>query len=74
MILDIDNISKEDMIFNFMSELQPLVQTKLKRQKIKDMSSIIVVADNLVNFKSSTREGYVSSSFKSKVKDKKEKF
>lgn len=38
------------------------------------MSSVIVVADNLVNFKSSTREGYVSSSFKSKVKDKKEKF
>ena len=37
------------------------------------MSSIIVVADNLVDFKLTTRKGYASTSFKSMVKDIKEK-
>ena len=37
------------------------------------MSSVIAVEDNLVDFKSNTREGYTLASFKSKVKDKEEK-
>jgi hypothetical protein len=37
------------------------------------LSFAIVVADSLVDFKSNTREGYTSTSFKSKVKDKEEK-
>jgi len=36
------------------------------------MSSAITVADSLVDFKSTTREGYTSTSFKSGVKDKEE--
>ena len=37
------------------------------------MSSIIAAIDNLVDFKSTTRECYVSTSFNSKVNDKEEK-
>jgi hypothetical protein len=37
------------------------------------LSSIIAAIDNLVDFKSTTRECYVSTSFNSKVNDKEEK-
>jgi len=37
------------------------------------LSSTIVVADILVDFKSTTRKGYASTSFKSRAKDKEEK-
>jgi len=63
---------EEDKLFNFMSGLQPWAQTKLRRQSIKDLSSTIVVADSLVDFKSTTRKGYASASFKSRAKDKEE--
>jgi len=36
------------------------------------LSSTIVVADSLVDFKSTTRKGYASASFKSRAKDKEE--
>lgn len=35
LILDIENMFKEDRLFNFMLGLQPLVQTELHRKKVK---------------------------------------
>jgi len=73
LILDIENMSEEDRLFNFMSGLQTWAQVELRRQNIKDLSSDIAAADSLVDFKSTTREGYTSASFKSKGRNKKER-
>ena len=69
----VENQSEEDRLFNFMSGLQTWAQAELRRQNVKDLSSVIVVADSLVDFKSTTREGYTSASFKSKGRNKEER-
>jgi hypothetical protein len=66
-------MSEEDRLFNFMFGFKPWAQTKLRRQNIKNLSSVIIVSESLVDFKSTTREGYTSTSFKSREKDKEEK-
>jgi hypothetical protein len=73
LILDIENMSEEDRLFNFMSGLQTWAQAELRRQNVKDLSFAIATADNLVDFKSTTREGYTSASFKSKGRNKEER-
>jgi hypothetical protein len=73
LILDIENMSEEDRLFNFMSGLQTWAQAELRRQNVKDLSSAIAAADSLVDFKSTTREGYTSASFKSKGRNKEER-
>jgi hypothetical protein len=64
LILDIENMSEEDRLFNFMSGLQPWAQAELRRQKVKDLSSAIAAADSLVDFKTVTRDGTCSCPFK----------
>jgi hypothetical protein len=66
-------MSEEDRLFNFMSGLQTWAQAELRRQNVKDLSFAIATADNLVDFKSTTREGYTSASFKSKGRNKEER-
>jgi hypothetical protein len=56
-------MSEEDRLFNFMSGLQTWAQAELRRQNVKDLSSAIAAADSLIDFKSTTREGYTSTSF-----------
>jgi len=73
LILDIENMSEKDRLFNFMSGLQTWAQAELRRQNIKDLSSAIAVADSLVDFKSTTREGHTLASFKSKGRNKEER-
>nr|TKS05961.1 hypothetical protein D5086_0000127890 [Populus alba] len=73
LILDIENMSEEDRLFNFMSGLQPWAQAELRRQNVKDLSSAIAAADNLVDYKAPARESYKSASFKSKGKSKEER-
>jgi len=66
-------MSEEDRLFNFMSGLQTWAQAELRRHNVKDLSSVIDVADSLIDFKSTTREGYTSTSFKSKGRNKEER-
>jgi hypothetical protein len=66
-------MSEEDRLFNFMSGLQTWAQAELRRQNVKDLSSAIAAADSLIDFKSTTREGYTSTSFKSKGRNKEER-
>jgi hypothetical protein len=73
LILDIENMSEEDRLFNFMSGLQTWAQAELRQQNVKDMSFTIATADSLIDFKSTTREGYTSASFKSKGRNKEER-
>jgi hypothetical protein len=73
LILDIENMSEEDRLFNFMSGLQPWAQAELRRQNVKDLSSAIAAADNLVDYKAPTRESYKSASFKGKSKEERPK-
>jgi hypothetical protein len=73
LILDIENMSEEDRLFNFMFGLQTWAQAELRRQNVKDLSPAIAAADSLVDFKSTTREGYTSASFKSKGRNKEER-
>jgi hypothetical protein len=64
---------EEDRLFNFMYGLQTWAQAELRRQNIKDLSFIIAAANSLVDFKSTTREGYTSASFKSEGRNKEER-
>jgi len=73
LILDIENMSEEDRLFNFMSGLQTWAQAELRQQNVKDLSFTIATADSLIDFKSTTREGYTSASFKSKGRNKEER-
>ena len=73
LILDIENMSEEDRLFNFMSGLQTWAQAELRRQNVKDLSSAIAAVDSLVDFKSTIREGYTSASFKSMGRNKEER-
>jgi len=72
LILDIENMSEEDRLFNFMSGLQPWAQAELRRQKVKDLSSAIAAADSLVDFKTVTRDGAVLVPSKFKARDKRD--
>ncbi|KAL0307083.1 UNVERIFIED_CONTAM: hypothetical protein Sradi_6125600 [Sesamum radiatum] len=51
LMLDTHDMSKEDKLFNFLSGLQTWAQTELRRQGVKDLSSAIVAADQLVDFR-----------------------
>lgn len=51
LMLDIQNMSEEDKLFNFMSGLQPWAQMELRRQNVKDLPSAFAAADGLVDFK-----------------------
>ena len=44
-------MSDEDKLFNFISGLQGWAQTELGRQRVRDLSNAMVVADCLVDYK-----------------------
>ncbi|KAL0369789.1 UNVERIFIED_CONTAM: hypothetical protein Sangu_0297000 [Sesamum angustifolium] len=50
LMLDIHDMSEDDKLFNFLSGSQTWAQTELRRQGVKDLSSAIVAADQLVDF------------------------
>ena len=50
-MLDIKNMSDEDKLFNFMSRLQGWAQTELRRQEVRDLPTVMVAADCLVDYK-----------------------
>ena len=51
LMLDIKNMSEKDKLFNFMSRLQGWAQMELRRQRIRDLSTVMAAADCLVNYK-----------------------
>lgn len=50
LMLDIQDMSEVDRLFNFMSGLQPWAQTELRRQGVKDLSSAMAAAEGLMDF------------------------
>lgn len=50
LMLDIQNMSDEDKLHNFISGMQVWAQNELRRQNVKDLPSAIAVADSLVDF------------------------
>ncbi|KAG6478499.1 hypothetical protein ZIOFF_061942 [Zingiber officinale] len=73
LILDIQNMSEEDKLYNFLYGLQPWAQVELRRQNVRDLPSAIAAADALVDLRMSKENLNVSSSSKSNFfcKDKK---
>ena len=50
LLLDIQNMSDEDKLHNFISGMQGWAQNELRRQKVQDLPSAIAAADALINF------------------------
>lgn len=46
----VSNMSKEDKIFNFLKNLQPWVQSELKRQDVKYFNFVIATAERLTDY------------------------
>ena len=66
LMLDIEKMTDEDRLFNFMSGLQAWAQTELRRQDVKDLQTAMAAVDALVDlrtFKATDGAG-------SKIKDK----
>ena len=53
LILDVNNMSEEDRMFNFLSGLHSWAQLELRRQKISDFAT----ADGLANFRAESSKG-----------------
>ncbi|KAL5857156.1 hypothetical protein ACOSQ3_004614 [Xanthoceras sorbifolium] len=53
-MLDIQNMSKKDKLFNFMAGLQTWAQAELRRQGVKDIPSAMAAAEGLVDFRISS--------------------
>lgn len=51
LMLEIQNMSEEDRLFNFQSGLQSWAQLELRRQCIKDLPSAMAAAEALVDFR-----------------------
>ncbi|KAG6478500.1 hypothetical protein ZIOFF_061943 [Zingiber officinale] len=73
LMLDIQNMSEEDKLYNFLYDLQPWAQVELRRQNVRDLPSAITAADALVDLCMSKENLNMSSSSKSNFvrKDKK---
>ena len=70
LILDINNMSEEDKLHNFLYGLQKWAHNELRRQNIKDLSSAIAAADTLTNFHLGQDDAENSTVYsKSKMKD-----
>ncbi|KAK4422091.1 hypothetical protein Salat_2160100 [Sesamum alatum] len=52
LMLDVQEMSEEEKLFNFLSGLQSWAHTELRRQGVKDLPSAIAAADRLVDIKS----------------------
>ena len=50
-MLDIQNMSEEEKLHNFISGMQAWAQNELRRQNVKDLPSAIAAADSLVDYR-----------------------
>lgn len=49
--LQILNLNNEDLLFNFLDDLQNWVKQELQRHQVKDVDEAIVVAESLTGFR-----------------------
>ncbi|XP_070050921.1 uncharacterized protein [Nicotiana tomentosiformis] len=68
LMLDIQNMSEDDKLHNFISGMQGWAQNELRWQNIKDLPSVIAAADSLVDYHSTRSLYEVPSSSKPKRK------
>ncbi|XP_070018207.1 uncharacterized protein [Nicotiana sylvestris] len=71
LMLDIQNMSEDDKLHNFISGMQAWAQNELRRQNIKDLPSAIAAADSLVDYCSTRSLFEIPSTSKPKKKVKK---
>ncbi|XP_069152660.1 uncharacterized protein [Solanum lycopersicum] len=70
-MLDIQNMSDEDKLYNFISGMQGRAQNELRRQNVKDLPGAIAAADSLVDFRTTCLSTHVPSTSKTKKKNEK---
>ena len=70
-MLDIQNMSDEDKLHNFISGMQGWAQNEFRRQNVKDMPGAIADADSLIDFQATRPLTDVPSTFKTKKKNDK---
>ena len=51
LILEIPNMSKKELLFNFMDNLQNWAKQELRRCGVQDLAMAMVVAESLVEYK-----------------------
>ena len=68
-MLDIQNMSDEDKLHNFISGMQGWAQSELRRQNVKDLSGAIVAGDSLVDFQTTRPLTDAPSTSKTKKKN-----
>ena len=51
LMLEIPNMSEEELLFNFMDNLQSWVKQELRRCGIQDLAIVMAVAESLVEYK-----------------------
>ena len=51
LMLDIQNMSEEDKLFNFIFGLQRWAQLEIRRHNVQDLPNAIAVAESLVDYK-----------------------
>ena len=73
LILDIQNMSEEDKLFNFIFGLQRWAQLEIRRHNVQDLPNAIVVAESLVDYKFNRDTTDSSSSLNLKKNKGKEK-
>ncbi|MCF8701937.1 hypothetical protein L3054_11180 [Corynebacterium sp. MC-10] len=73
LMLDIQNMSDEDKLHNFIAGMQGWAQTELRRQNVKDLPNAIAAADSLVDFRPPTESPEVHSSSQSMRKAERRK-
>ncbi|XP_031131542.1 uncharacterized protein LOC116032935 [Ipomoea triloba] len=57
LMLDVQNMSEDDKLFNFMSGLQPWAQAELRRQAVRDLPTAMAVADGLADYHGPNAQG-----------------
>ncbi len=64
LMLEIPNMTDEELLFNFMDNLQPWAEQELRRRGVQDLATAMAVAESLIDYKKSdkatTYKGYTS--------------
>ncbi|KAH7843139.1 hypothetical protein Vadar_013087 [Vaccinium darrowii] len=54
-MLEIPNMTDEELLFNFMDNLQPCAEQELRRRGIQDLATAMAVAESLIEYKKSDK-------------------
>ena len=70
-MLEIQNMSDDDKLHNFISGMQGWAQNELRRQNVKDLPRAIAAVDSLVDFRATRPLTDVPSTSRTKKKNDK---